>query len=158
MCLLGEEGYLDSDGTVCRVADGAVEKALQLPLPLLTRAALYSGSPEGLALGESSTRLLWYSWDGEALDSCLVAGELQAVSPGLVVYQQAGAFYCAPTGFGQPEVTPAPTVSPAPTETPAPAESPGPGETPVPCGFLPKGGRGFTPFLQKCKYIMNLRK
>ena len=132
VCLLGEEGYLDSDGTVCRVEDGAVEKALQLPLPLLTRAALYSGSPEGLALGESNTRLLWYSWDGEALDSCLVAGELQAVSPGLVVYQQAGAFYCAPTGFGQPEVTPAPTVSPAPTETPAPAESPGPGDTPEP--------------------------
>lgn len=136
VCLLGEEGYLDSDGTVCRVADGAVEKALQLPLPLLTRAALYSGSPEGLALGESTTRLLWYSWDGEALDSCLVEGELQAVSPGLVVYQQDGAFYCAPTGFGQPEATPSPapspTTSPAPTETPAPAESPGPGETPEP--------------------------
>lgn len=96
VCLLGEEGYLDSKGTVCRVADGAVEKALQLPLPLLTRAALYSGSPEGLALGESNTRLLWYSWDGEALDSCLVEGELQAVSPGLAVYQQDGAFYCAP--------------------------------------------------------------
>lgn len=132
VCLLGEEGYLDSKGMVCRVADGAVEKALQLPLPLLTRAALYSGSPEGLALGESTTRLLWYSWDGEALDSCLVEGELQAVSPGLVVYQQDGAFYCAPTSFGQPEATPAPTVSPAPTETPAPAESPGPGETPEP--------------------------
>lgn len=136
VCLLGEEGYLDSKGMVCRVADGAVEKALQLPLPLLTRAALYSGSPEGLALGESTTRLLWYSWDGEALDSCLVEGELQAVSPGLVVYQQDGAFYCAPTGFGQPEATPSPapspTTSPAPTETPAPAESPGPGDTPEP--------------------------
>ena len=35
VCLLGEEGYLDSKGTVCRVEDGAVEKALQLPLPLL---------------------------------------------------------------------------------------------------------------------------
>lgn len=136
VCLLGEEGYLDSKGMVCRVEDGAVEKALQLPLPLLTRAALYSGSPEGLALGESSTRLLWYSWDGEALDSCLVEGELQAVSPGLVVYQQDGAFYCAPTSFGQPEATPSPapspTASPAPTETPAPLESPGPGVTPEP--------------------------
>ena len=131
VCLLGEEGYLDTNGTVCRVADGAVNGVLQLP-SLLTRAALYSGSPEGLALGESNTRLLWYSWDGEALDSCLVEGELQAVSPGLVVYQQDGAFYCAPTGFGQPEVTPAPTVSPAPTETPAPTESPGPGVTPEP--------------------------
>lgn len=131
VCLLGEEGYLDTNGTVCRVADGAVNGVLQLP-SLLTRAALYSGSPEGLALGESNTRLLWYSWDGEALDSCLVEGELQAVSPGLAVYQQDGAFYCAPTGFGQPEVTPAPTASPAPTETPAPAESPEPGETPEP--------------------------
>ena len=131
VCLLGEEGYLDTNGTVCRVADGAVKGVLQLP-SLLTRAALYSGSPEGLALGESNTRLLWYSWDGEALDSCLVEGELQAVSPGLAVYQQDGAFYCAPTGFGQPEVTPAPTVSPAPTETPAPTESPGPGVTPEP--------------------------
>ena len=131
VCLLGEEGYLDTNGTVCRVTDGAVKGVLQLP-SLLTRAALYSGSPEGLALGESNTRLLWYSWDGEALDSCLVEGELQAVSPGLAVYQQDGAFYCAPTGFGQPEVTPAPTASPAPTETPAPAESPEPGETPEP--------------------------
>ena len=131
VCLLGEEGYLDTNGTVCRVADGAVNGVLQLP-SLLTRAALYSGSPEGLALGESNTRLLWYSWDGEALDSCLVEGELQAVSPGLAVYQQDSAFYCAPTGFGQPEVTPAPTASPAPTETPAPAESPEPGETPEP--------------------------
>ena len=131
VCLLGEEGYLDTNGTVCRVADGAVKGVLQLP-SLLTRAALYSGSPEGLALGESNTRLLWYSWDGEALDSCLVEGELQAVSPGLAVYQQDSAFYCAPTGFGQPEVTPAPTASPAPTETPAPAESPEPGETPEP--------------------------
>lgn len=135
VCLLGEEGYLDTNGTVCRVADGAVKGVLQLP-SLLTRAALYSGSPEGLALGESNTRLLWYSWDGEALDSCLVEGELQAVSPGLAVYQQDGAFYCAPTGFGQPEATPSPapspTASPAPTETPAPAESPGPGETPEP--------------------------
>lgn len=150
VCLLGEEGYLDSNGTVCRVEDGAVEKALQLPLPLLTRAALYSGSPEGLALGESSTRLLWYSWDGEALDSCLVAGELQAVSPGLVVYQQDGAFYRAPTGFGQPEDAPTPTVSPAPTETPAPEETPMPEETPEPSdspepGETPKPGETPSP-------------
>lgn len=135
LCLLGEEGFLDTGGTVCRVAEGEITPVLRgAEAPADPR--LCGGNEDGFFLPESTDRLRWYSWEGEPLGSCLVDGTLAAAVPSLAVYEQDGVFYAAPTGFGPPEPTPTPSPTPAPTKppegegTPQPDTSPEPSDSP----------------------------